>query len=52
MRDLWLQFLMIGPYASNIRFLVNSVAITGPPIKGIDIIFDHNGMRPILVLVI
>ena len=41
MRDLWLQFLMIVPYASDIRFLVNSVDITRPPIKGIDTIFGN-----------
>ena len=41
MRDLWLQFLMIGPYTSDIRFLVNSVETTMLPIKGIDTIFDN-----------
>ena len=41
MRDLWLQFLMLGPYTSDIRFLVNGGEITRPPIKGIDPIFGN-----------
>ena len=41
MRDLWLQFLMIGPYTGDIKFLVNSVETTMLPIKGIDTIFGN-----------
>ena len=41
MRDLWLQFLMIGPYTGDIKFLVNNVEIIMLPIKGIDTIFGN-----------
>ena len=51
MRDVWLQFSIISPYASDIRFLVNGVDTVRMLIKGIDSIFGrvtchtrHNGI--------